>query len=153
MPRNVYSEINLHIVWRTKASAPVLTEQIEARAHNHIKHAVLNSEGCLFREIGGTENHIHLVVSVPSTLLISEWVGKLKGASSHYINKEIANRKFLEWQTGYGVVSFGSRDLPWVIEYVRNQRQHHKRGSTYDRLERIERKVAEAEQGKHAEAR
>ena len=145
MPRNVYSEINLHIVWHTKESAPVLIEQIEARVHDHVKNAVLNTEGCSFREIGGTENNVHLVVSVPPTLLISDWIGRLKGASSHYINKEIANRKVLEWQTGYGVVSFGTKDLPWVTEYVRNQKQHHARGTSQERLERIEKELAEAD--------
>jgi len=55
----------------------------------------------------------------------------------------------LDWQEGYGVVSFGTRDLPWVIEYVRQQEQHHRDGTVQDRLERIE---AEAAEGKDAEA-
>ncbi len=146
MPRNVYSEINLHIVWHTKDNAPVLRDAIENRTYAHIKHSVLQTEGCLFHEIGGTENHVHLVASVPPTLLISEWIGRLKGASSHYINHEIANRKVLEWQTGYGVVSFGTKDLPWVIDYVRNQKQHHTRGATRERLERIERMAKAVEE-------
>ena len=116
----------------------MLSEKIEARVHNHIKHSVLDTEGCLFREIGGTANHVHLVVSVPPTLVISDWIGRLKGASSHYINNEIAKRKLLEWQTGYGVVSFGSKDLSWVNAYVLNQKQHHAQGFTHERLERIE---------------
>jgi putative transposase len=154
MPRNVYSEINLHIVWHTKNNAPVLSDQIEARLQQHIEHHVLQSEGCIFHGIGGTDDHVHLAVSVPPTLLISEWIGRLKGASAHYINNEIANRKLLEWQIGYGVVTFGTRDLPWVLSYVRNQRQHHASGATHQRLERIERDaLAEAAPGKHAKAR
>ncbi|HEY9232019.1 MAG TPA: IS200/IS605 family transposase [Blastocatellia bacterium] len=154
MPRNVYSEINLHLVWHTKNNAPVLTDLIEARMQQHLQHHVIQTEGCIFHGIGGTDDHVHLVASVPPTLLISEWLGRLKGASAHYINNEIANRKLLEWQTGYGVVTFGMRDLPWVLNYVRNQRQHHAGGTTYERLERIEREaVAEAESGKHAKAR
>jgi putative transposase len=154
MPRNVYAEINLHIVWHTKDNAPALVENIEARAHHHLKHSVLQTEGCLFHGIGGTEDHIHLVVSVPPTLLVSEWIGRLKGACSHYINKEIANRKVLEWQTGYGVVSFGTKDLPWVLAYVRNQKQHHAQRSTHERLERIENEpMAKATDEKHAKAR
>jgi putative transposase len=139
MPRNVYSEINLHIVWHTKGNMPLLNEAVEARAYQHIKHFVLQTEGCIFHEIGGTENHVHLAVSIPPTLLISEWVGKLKGSSSYQTNKEVANRKVLEWQTGYGVVSFGTKDLPWVKRYIRNQKGHHAKQSTYERLERIER--------------
>jgi putative transposase len=43
----------------------------------------------------------------------------------------------VNWQTGYGIVSFGTGDLPWVKEYVQNQRQHHAQGKVIDRLERI----------------
>jgi putative transposase len=102
MPRNVYSEINLHIVWHVKNNLPVLTEHIEARTHNKIKNSVLETAGCIFHAIGGIEDHVHLAVSIPPTLTISEWIGKLKGASSYYINQEIANRKLLEWQMAMG---------------------------------------------------
>ena len=72
---------------------------------------------------------------MPPTLLISDWIGKLKGGSSHFINQEIAIRKILAWQGGYGVVTFGTKDLPWVINYVANQRDRHASGKTFDRLE------------------
>ncbi|HUU95672.1 MAG TPA: IS200/IS605 family transposase [Phycisphaerae bacterium] len=140
MPRNVYHEINPHIVWRTKDSAPVLVNHVENRCHHYIRHRAIQTAGVFVHEIGGMPDHVHLVVSVPPTLLISEWVGQqLKGASSHHINHEICNRNVLAWQTGYGVVSFGTRDVPWVIDYVRRQREHHTEGRAFDRLERIER--------------
>ena len=47
--------------------------------------------------------------------------------------------KALEWQTGYGVVSFGAKDLPWVAEYIKSQRAHHSGGKVQDRLELITR--------------
>ena len=47
------------------------------------------------------------------------------------------NRKLLDWQTGYGVVSFGTRDLEWVVRYIRNQKEHHRKGTTVERLEKI----------------
>lgn len=43
----------------------------------------------------------------------------------------------LQWQKGYGVVSFGTRDLEWVVDYVRNQKERHRVGNLSDRLERI----------------
>ncbi len=138
MPRNVYSEINLHFVWHTLNNVDLLTNTIESQCHHYIQHRVLQEKGIIFHEIGGTENHVHLVVSIPPTLLISKWIGELKGASSHYINHRTANRKLLEWQTGYGVVSFGTKDLEWVKRYVHNQKEHHKRGTIYERLERID---------------
>lgn len=59
-------------------------------------------------------------------------MGQLKGASSHEIGKS------LQWQSGYGVVCFGSKDLKWVVDYVLNPKEHHRRGGIYDRLERTE---------------
>jgi putative transposase len=138
MPKNVYSEINLHITWHTKLNNPVLIETIENRVHHYLEHKIRGTKSVAFHAVNGTENHIHLVVSVPPSLLISDWIGKLKGGSSFYINHEIANRKLLDWQEGYGVVSFGTRDLEWVVRYVKNQKEHHAAGSTSQRLERSE---------------
>jgi len=138
MSKNVYSEINLHITWHTKLSDPVLVETIENRVHHYLEHKVRETKGVCFHAVNGTENHIHLVVSVPPSLLISDWVGRLKGGSSFYINHEIANRKLIDWQEGYGVVSFGTKSLEWVVRYVKNQKEHHAAGWTNQRLERVE---------------
>ena len=89
-------------------------------------------------EIGGTETHVHLAVSVPPTLTPSQWIGELKGGSAHDVNQQTGKRqKVVQWQAGYGIVSFGTKDLEWVIQYIRNQRQHHAKGTVHDRLERI----------------
>jgi hypothetical protein len=50
----------------------------------------------------------------------------------------VANRQVLQWQSGYGVVSFGRKDLQWVQAYVRNQREHHSNNDAQDRLEWIQ---------------
>jgi len=111
-------------------------EIIEDRLHHYLEHETRKTKNVFFHAVGGTENHVHLAATIPPSLLISEWIGKLKGGSSFYINHEIANRKLLDWQDGYGVVSFGTKDLKWVIEYVKNQKEHHARGTTKKRLER-----------------
>ena len=137
MSRRSYSEINLHFVWHVKSSLSIITREIEPPLHRYIRSYALQSSDLIFHEIGGTETHVHAAVTIPPTLLISDWIGKLKGASSHHVNHKVANRKLLDWQTGYGVVSFGTRDLEWVVNYIRNQKEHHQRGTTVERLERI----------------
>ncbi len=113
MARSYYSEINLHIVWHTKSSAPLLTPEVEQLAHRILKKRIADTPGAFYHEIGGIETHVHLVVSVPPTLLISEFIGQLKGGTSHDVNDALGRRdKVLQWQGGYGVVSFGTRDLP-----------------------------------------
>jgi putative transposase len=138
MGQNYYSEINLHITWHCKESAPMLTPQVEPVTHRIIKERLLNTPHLLIHEIGGTDTHVHLAITVPPSLMISEFIGQLKGASAHDVNQHFATRgKVLQWQAGYGIVSFGTKDLPWVNQYIRNQRQHHASGKTSDRLERI----------------
>ena len=138
MPRNVYSEINLHMTWHTKNDAPVLTDAVENRAHHFLKHRALQTRGVVVYEVNGTADHVHMAVRIPPTLVIGNWIGELKGSSSYYINHEICNRKVLAWQDGYGVVSFGTKDLSWVVRYIQNQKTHHATGQTFDRLERTD---------------
>ncbi len=138
MSKNYYSEINLHIVWHTKNSSPLLTRTIEPLAHRSLRKRIAETSGAIVRGIGGTETHVHVAVTIPPTLTISDWIGQLKGGTSHDVNQQSGrNHKVLEWQVGYGVVSFGTGDLTWVKAYIRNQRNHHTNRSTHQRLERI----------------
>ena len=139
MPRNVYSEIHLHITWHTKKSVPILVDDVERQLHRYLRGRIAKTDGAFVHAIGGIADHVHLAVSVPATLVISDWIGELKGASAYYINHEICNRRVLEWQTGYGVVSFGTKDVPWVVAYIRNQKAHHAADTVHERLERIAR--------------
>jgi putative transposase len=138
MSHNYYSEINLHLTWHTKESLPLLTPQVRDLVHRCLRQRIVNTPGAFVHEIGGIETHTHLVLSVPPTLLLSELVGQLKGASSHEVNEQLGlGGKRLQWQAGYGIVSFGTGDLEWVKEYVRNQAEHHASGRLCGRLERI----------------
>src|SRR5206468_7263460 len=124
MSRNYYAEINLHLTWHTKESSPLLVPKIESVVHHYLRGRCINTPGVFIHEIGGIETHVHLAISIAPTVLISDLVGQLKGASSHEINQKFG-QKALVWQAGYGVVSFGTRDLKWVTDYVRDQRERH----------------------------
>ena len=137
MSNRAYSEINLHLTWHVKESLPLITDIIEPGLHKFLNHYALKTKGVFVHEVGGTETHVHMAVSIQPTVLISEWIGKIKGASSYHVNHQLVNRKLLDWQGGYGVVSFGTKDLEWVINYIRNQKEPHRKGTTVDRLEGI----------------
>jgi REP element-mobilizing transposase RayT len=109
--RNYYSEIHLHILWHTKESAPLLISEIEALAHRELRHKLVSLPGAFVHEIGGTPTHVHLAVTLAPTIGISELIGQLKGASSHDVNERLGG-KAIQWQSGYGAVSFGTKDLP-----------------------------------------
>ena len=152
MAGNYYAEINLHVVWHTKDSAPRLVPKIEAVVHHYLRGKCINTPGVYVHEVGGIETHVHLCLSIVPTVGISEFIGQLKGGSSHEVNGKLGDGgKVLEWQQGYGVVSFGTRDLEWVKAYVRDQKQRHAAGRVAERLERFV--SDEAAKAEHREAR
>lgn len=137
MSRRAYSEINLHIVWHTKGNLPLINVAIESKLYEFLRKKMHETPEVFVHAIGGIENHIHIAVSVPPQIQPAEWIGQLKGGSAYYINQN-SPHKLLEWQHGYGIVSFGTKDMKWVIKYVQNQKEHHKTGKVFKRLESVE---------------
>jgi REP element-mobilizing transposase RayT len=131
MSARSYAEINFHITWHTKNSLPLITPTLEPDLWAFIKNRIVTMPNVYFHAIGGTPTHIHLAASFFPPFEIDRWIGEIKGASSHEFGKA------LQWQKGYGVVSFGTRDLEWVVNYIRDQKERHRVGKLFDRLERI----------------
>ena len=135
MSSHVYHEIYLHLNWHVKDDRPLLTSEVEPVAHRFITDRCRRTKGVYLHGINGIEDHVHLAVNIEPFVTISDLVKQLKGGSSYDVNQEL-DRKALSWQRGYGVVSFGKRDLPWVLGYIARQKEHHGSGKTADRLER-----------------
>ena len=125
----VYYRTFYHIVWSTKLRRPFISQKVETHLREIIprKAAAL---GATLIEIGMASDHCHVVVSIPPARSVSELVGKLKGSSSHYLNKEVRATRAFDWQDGFAVFSLSERDVPRVAAYVKNQHEHHRRGST-----------------------
>ena len=99
MSRAYYAEINLHMVWHTKNSLPLLVLEVEQFTHHYIRGRLNNTPGVYVHEIGGIETHVHVAISIPPTIGVSELIGQLKGSSSHEANQQVGlGRKVLEWQ-------------------------------------------------------
>lgn len=135
MASHVFHEIYLHFNWHTKDDQPILTGNVEELVHRLITERCRKTKGVYFHGIGGTETHIHLAVNIEPFVTISDLVQDLKGGSSHDANQQLSET-LLYWQRGYGVVSFGQKNLPWVLDYIANQKEHHAKGRAQERLER-----------------
>ncbi len=127
-----------HLVWATKKRTPLITEDIESDLHGYIIGKA-DSLRCVTHAVGGIEDHLHLLVSIPPKLSLSDFVNQIKGSSSHYVNHNFENyRKKFSWQRGYGVFSLGRKQLPEAEDYVVSQKQHHSEGNLIPWLEKIE---------------
>ena len=112
-----------HLVWATKDREPLITPQIEQRLHAYIVHKAGELDVLVYA-INGRSDHVHLVVSVPPHVSVSQLVKQLKGSSPHDLNHQGLDRHFA-WQRGYGVLTLGQRQKADAEAYVRQQKEHH----------------------------
>ena len=133
-----YWRLFYHIVFSTKNREPLITPDIEQEVHGYLAGKA-TTLGAIVYAVNGTKDHVHVVASVSPKLALSSFIGQIKGATSHHINHMPGRTEtLLDWQRGYGVVSFGEKHLDWVIDYVRRQKEHHRGGTTVAMLERVE---------------
>ena len=90
------------------------------------------------KAIGGSETHVHLIFQMEPFVNLSEIIGKLKGSSSIEMNT-LHGKNSLKWQRGYGIVSFDTKNLSSVRQYVENQKEHHSKGTVKKLLEEFTR--------------
>jgi len=84
--------------------------------------------------IGGVEDHVHALLSIPATLPIAKAVQLLKGNSSKWIHETFPNQRLFEWQEGYGAFSIAVSGVKATMRYIESQKQHHQSHSFKDEL-------------------
>jgi putative transposase len=127
-------EVFVHLVWGTLGRAPAITTATEGELHRVIG-AKCGELGCPPRAIGGTADHVHLLVQLQPAVSVAELVGAAKGASSHAMTHRLAPRAAFRWQHGYAVFSVSATDLSDVARYVADQKRHHEAHATDPALE------------------
>jgi len=80
-------------------------------------------------EIGGVCDHVHILLSLPSTVSIAKAVQLIKGGSSKWVHDTFPEHRLFEWQVKYGAFTVSVSLLDKIIQYIRNQEQHHQRVS------------------------
>ena len=130
-----YWRLFYHVTWSTKYRLPLIVASFENNLHNEIV-AKAKALGGIPYAVGGTEDHVHLAVSVPPGDALSKFIGQVKGASAHFVNHEFHPAEHFDWQHEFGVVSFGGKHLDMVVQYIKNQRKHHAENNLILELER-----------------
>ncbi len=132
---HVFSELFAHANWHTKKDEALLVPgTLEPWVHDRIREYCAEVKGIHFIEVGGAVDHLHLLFQFEPSIKLSEFLGQVKGAVSYQANRHF-KRQAIEWQRGYGVVTFSKRHLSTLVEYVQNQKRHHADGTTIDMLE------------------
>lgn len=128
--------LHYHLVWATVGRS-ALIDSIAERVIEQALYRKTRELSITLHAVGNTEDHLHMVVSVPPKLAVAECLRQFKGASSYAVNHNIVRTPKFEWQDGYGALTIGGDSLPGVVAYVRNQREHHRDHTTVAVYERV----------------
>lgn len=133
---NTYSSLFFHVVFSTKNRKKWVHADIEDRVWAYIG-GVARHYKIVAIQVGGTEDHIHVLVMTKPIHAPSDIAKWLKADSSKWIHNEFKNMSTFGWQDGYGVFSVSKSNVPRVVEYIQNQREHHEKESFEDEYVRL----------------
>lgn len=121
---DTYSQIYIHLVFSTKHRAPNLKQEFESELYTFILDYAEDHE-LKISAIGGTKNHLHVLLIMPPKFPVSKAAQIIKGSSSRWLNKHHFDKEKFRWQKGYAAFSINKSLVPTNIDYIKRQKEHH----------------------------
>lgn len=116
---DTYTKILVHCVFSTKARRPHITEPEKLWTY---LRGIARNRGVDTLAVGGTNNHVHLLLSLPSSMTIAQLMRDLKANSSRHLNEQMGG---FAWQDGYAAISVSPSQIEAVRKYIEQQEIHH----------------------------
>jgi len=116
----------VHCVFSTKNRRNLIPPEIQSDLWAFIG-GIAHKNGFKALMVGGTENHAHVLLSLPATMPLAKAMQLIKGASSHWMNEN--HTKDFAWQEGYGAFTVGISQKADTVAYIRSQADHHRKRS------------------------
>ena len=126
----------MHVVFSTKDRRPYLTPDVQERMWPYLG-GIAREHKMRALKVGGVADHVHMLVSLPSTMAVAKAVQLLKGNSSKWIHETFPTLVTFEWQEGYGAFSLSVSGVDATVAYIENQAEHHQRKTFQEELKSI----------------
>ena len=123
----------VHAVWHTKKNAPFLRQPFRAQLIHHIIENARDS-GIQIDRLNGVADHLHCLIRLKTDQQIGKLVGRIKGESSSWVNRNALLPERFAWQTGFAGFSVSRSQLNVVRRYIDRQEVHHSRQGTKEEL-------------------
>ena len=133
---HVFHQLFYHFAWSTHCRVALIRRDYRPELLKIINEEAKKCGGWPIRH-NAMPDHVHLLVRLPPTVRASDFIGQVKGATSHRVNEEIKPSFKLLWQEGYGVLTLRQdEEVEKVSRYIDDQEVHHRAGRLSDLLER-----------------
>ena len=124
-----FTNLLTHVVFSTKDRAPLIVPEIKAELFAYLGGLTRELKGKAYG-INGTTDHVHMLISLPANVSVSEAMRFIKSNSSGWVHDKW--KRAFAWQLGYGAFSVSKSNVPEVLKYIAKQEAHHRRISFRD---------------------
>ena len=122
---NTYTALYYHIVFSTKVRERWLMDDVAERIWAYLG-GIARENKMTALQVGGIEDHVHILLGAPPAIAPSKAVQLIKGGSSKWIHDTFPKMGGFAWQDGFGAFTVSKSNIPEVIKYIQNQREHHR---------------------------
>ena len=123
-----FTNLNYHIVFSTHSRVPMIAEEMRPRLYEYVG-GIVRSEGGVLAAMGGTADHVHLLVRWRPDRTISDLMRVVKSRSSGWIHETFPASAAFAWQEGYGAFTVSESQCDAVRRYIRGQEEHHRKAN------------------------
>ncbi len=122
---NTYSQIYIQIVFAVRNRACLISPAWEIELYKYIT-GIVSEKGQKLLAINGMPDHIHIFIGMKPSCCLSELVREIKKASTAFIMENGYTKKAFNWQEGFGAFSYSQSSMLNVVNYILNQKEHHR---------------------------
>jgi len=123
---HTYSNLLIHVIFSTKDRRPLIQAEFSDRLHEYLCGLARDEFGKAIK-VGGTEDHIHGLISLRTDVAVARAMNRWKSLSAGWIHKTFSSGEDFAWQAGYGAFSVSQSNVGGVIAYIGGQAEHHTR--------------------------
>lgn len=137
MPQSL-AQIYLHLIWSTKQRAAFLRDRTLREDLYVYMQGICANQGCPSLQIGGVEDHVHVLCRFGRGISVSDLLRELKRDSSKWVKDRAPGISEFQWQNGYGAFSISATHVDALKHYIATQEEHHRRKESFqDEFRRI----------------
>ena len=128
---NSYRQILYHIVFCTYNHENTLPETMHENLYSYI-WGIIKKRNCVLYQVNGTGNHIHILSDLHPSISLADYIKEIKTATNRWIKESGKCPNFISWGDGYCALTYAYRDKEMILNYIKNQKEHHKKTNFED---------------------
>ena len=133
---SAHRQILYHIVFRTKNSEKTINQNNSTELYKYI-FGIIKKRRCILFRINGMEDHIHILSDLHPSIALADYIREIKVSSNKWMKKSGYFPDFRGWGIKYCALTYSYKERDIIINYIKNQQEHHKQESFQDEIRRL----------------